>query len=251
MIRQHVVSRWKQGERYFRWRGGDVSRLEALADAVFALSLTLIVVSLEVPRDFSDLKQVFLQFPVFLACFAILLMCWYHHFLFHRRYGLEDGLTVFLNGVLLFVILFYVYPLKFLFTVLISNFLGIESEHVPTMSAGDGHALILIYSSGFAAVYLVLLLMGLHAWKLRDRLDLDDCEREVTRGEIRMYVISLAIGLLSIGIAALGRRYAPWAGIIYFLVGPAQGIHGYWTGRRVERIAADAGEPAANEAGEA
>jgi len=204
---------------------------------VFALSLTLIVVSLEIPRSFSDLKAVFLQFPVFLACFAILLMCWYHHFVYHRRYGLEDGVTVLLNGILLFVILFCVYPLNFLFTALISNLLGVRSEHVPTMTAADGHALILIYSAGFAAVYLVLLLVGLHAWRLRERLELDAREREVTRGEIRMYAISLGIGLLSIAIAALGGRFAPWAGLVYFAIGPLQGIHGYRTGKRVERIA--------------
>jgi len=34
------------GETDFRWRGGGVSRIEALSDAVFALALTLIVVSL-------------------------------------------------------------------------------------------------------------------------------------------------------------------------------------------------------------
>ena len=36
-------------EKNFRWRGGQVSRIEAFADAVFALSLTLLVVSADVP----------------------------------------------------------------------------------------------------------------------------------------------------------------------------------------------------------
>ena len=35
-------------DQAFRWRGGEVSRLEGLSDAVFAFAVTLLVVSLEV-----------------------------------------------------------------------------------------------------------------------------------------------------------------------------------------------------------
>ena len=38
-----------------------------------------------------------------------------------RRYGLHDGYTRFMNSLLLFVMLFYVYPLKFLFTLMIGQ----------------------------------------------------------------------------------------------------------------------------------
>jgi len=62
-----------RGERWFRWRGGEVSRLEALSDAVFALSLTLLVVALEVPRSSAELIRLFWQFPAFGICFAFLL----------------------------------------------------------------------------------------------------------------------------------------------------------------------------------
>ena len=55
-------------------------------------------------------------FVPFALMFAMVCWIWYEHNLFFRRYGLQDPWTVFLNCVLLFVVLFYVYPLKFLTT---------------------------------------------------------------------------------------------------------------------------------------
>ena len=120
MIREHLFHKRAPADPLFRWRGGEISRIEGLSDAVFAFALALIVVSLEVPRTYDDLLAVIRTFPAFAVCFALLMMCWYYHYKFFRRYGLEDFPTILLNTLLLFVILFYVYPLKFLFTALIN-----------------------------------------------------------------------------------------------------------------------------------
>ena len=97
----------------------DVNRIEAFSDAVFGFALTLLVVSLEVPRTYADMMNSVRALPAFAASFAILLMIWQEHHNFFRRYGVHDGVTIWLNGLLLFVVLFYVYPLKFLMTMLI------------------------------------------------------------------------------------------------------------------------------------
>ena len=95
-------------EKYFRWRSGEITRLEAFCDVVFGFALTLLVVSLEVPRNYGELMAAMRGFVPFAVCFAQLVMIWRAHYIFSRRYGLEDRYTVFLNVALLFVVLFYV-----------------------------------------------------------------------------------------------------------------------------------------------
>src|SRR5687767_12608155 len=117
MIRRPLIEKGVGQRTCFRWRGGDVSRVEGVSDAVFGFALTLLVVSLEVPSTFAQLRHALAGTPVFAICFAMLAWVWRRHYLFFRRYGLQDGYTVILNSLLLFVILLYVYPLKFMYGV--------------------------------------------------------------------------------------------------------------------------------------
>ena len=107
----------------FRIRGTEVSRLEGLADGVFALALTLLILSAEVPKTFDELRESVKGLPVFAICFATIMWYWAEHHKLSRRYGLTDRTMIVLNSFLLFVVLFYVYPLKFLFTLAISGVL--------------------------------------------------------------------------------------------------------------------------------
>ena len=54
----------------------------------------------------------------FALSFAMLVFLWAVHNGFFRRYGLNDTYTVLVNSVFLFLVLFYVYPLKFMSTAL-------------------------------------------------------------------------------------------------------------------------------------
>src|SRR5688572_8254675 len=95
-------------------RHREASRLEGFSDAVFGFALTLLVVSLETPETVGDLKALMRDMVPFALTFSMVCWIWYEHNIFFRRYGLQDALTVFINCVLLFVVLYYVYPLKFL-----------------------------------------------------------------------------------------------------------------------------------------
>ena len=105
----------------FRWRGTEISRIEGLSDAVFAVAVTLLVVSLEAPKTFGDLTRL-------------------------------------MHG---FVSFGYVYPLKFLFTVFTNGITGYRetdaSGHtIHAMQSADWRPLMEIYSAGFMALYVIL-----------------------------------------------------------------------------------------------
>jgi len=85
MIREHLFHKRAPADPMFRWRGGDLSRPEGLSDGVFAVTLTLLVVSLKVPTTFHELWLTIRDLPVFLVCFAMLMMVWRYHYLFFRR----------------------------------------------------------------------------------------------------------------------------------------------------------------------
>ena len=55
--------------------------------------------------------------------FALLVWIWSEHNTFFRRFGMQDAYTVALNAALLFVVLLYVYPLKFMFDRLFAGLL--------------------------------------------------------------------------------------------------------------------------------
>lgn len=133
-------------EEYFRWRAGEITRLEAFCDVIFGFAVTLLVVSLEVPHSYAELMADMRGFLPFAACFAQLVMIWRTHYRFSRRYGLEDSYTVFLNVVLLFLVLFYVYPLKFVFTLL-SLSGGTKAQYLCGFTPPDSHLSFFFLSS--------------------------------------------------------------------------------------------------------
>jgi uncharacterized membrane protein len=203
----------------FRVRGLEVTRLESFSDAVFGFALTLLIVSMEVPKIFADLIGTMRDFPAFAVCFAMLASIWNTHYKFSRRYGLDDATPRFLTCVLLFIVLFYVYPLKFLFNLSINDMIFGETVTAPLIKENEISALLSIYSFGFAGVYLSFALLYLHAWQLRDGLDLSEIEKLETRYIMWRLVAVAALGLV---VAVLARMawFPSWGGVIYLLLIP-------------------------------
>lgn len=227
MLRNTLIKR-QQGSRndYLRWRCHEILRIEALSDAVFAFSITLLIVSLEVPKTFTELTEVMQGFFAFAISFTFLFQIWYAQFKYFRRYGLQNFYITFLNGVLLFVVLFYMYPLKFLFNLIIPG--GMHElpagEEIITMDQVP--ALMIIYGLGFVSVQIIFLLMYKHAVKLKHELELTGKEVFITETKLYSFVIMIIIGVLSVTYAFLSEpRVAGNAGWFYILTAPALTIY--------------------------
>lgn len=233
MFREAWKRRESKNAHGFRMRGHEITRLESFSDAVFAFALTLLVVSLEVPKSFAELFNTMRGFVAFGVCFAILARIWNAHYVYCRRFGLDDGFVRFLTCVLLFIVLLYVYPLKFLFTLFINKMLlGIETGQ-PQITSDQAATLFVIYGVGFCAVHIALAFLYLRAYRLRDDLDLNALERLSTRWEIYGLLCKMGIGLISAGLAIiLHARDVVWAGFVYFSLFAIMRVHGSLHSRR-------------------
>jgi hypothetical protein len=227
------------------WPKHEVTRLEGFSDAVLAFAVTLLVVSLEVPKSFDELAETMRGFLAFAICFALLVYSWYEHAKFFRRYGLQDALTIALNAAFLFLVLFYVYPLKFLFTLIVNMAVfGTESPgvsgHGLVISSGQIRELFAIYGAGFIGVYAVLGLLYTRAYWKREALHLNDFQRFETRMSMIDHFSVASIGGLSVILTFVTNASYGWPGWAYFLIPVVHTVTGFMRGRRVARLRARA-----------
>ena len=228
-------------------RRDDPTRLEGFSDAVFGFSLTLLAFSLEVPDSIEALRTLAVaQLVPTLAAFALMCWIWAEHNAFFRQFGLQDSTTIVLNSALLFLVVFYTYPLKFMAVylwALVADIFDWTGIHAAIMSSGslapgtragrgDDFALMLIYNLGFIALFAIFALLYRHALRQKDALGLDALALFDARAGQRVHLISIGIGLTAVALMlALPRRLAGMSGMVYMLMGPAHGFHGARYGR--------------------
>jgi len=195
-LNQHI------GKDGFRLRGTATSRIDGFSDVVFGFALTLLVVSLEVPRTYDELHKILLAFYPFAICFTLFITIWYAHLQFFRRFGLHDVATISINCALLFTLLAYVYPLKFLFSLVVVGSVGHPTQAVFSNDT-QVRELIIVYGAGFAAIYLFLSALYWNAWRQRSLLCLSPLENTLTLTYLLYTAVLCCIGLLCCAIAAI------------------------------------------------
>lgn len=223
-------------EESFRMRGLAAGRLENFSDAVFALAITLLLISTSPPTTFAQLTRFLYELLPFAVCMTLLIMIWYEHTTFFLRYGLRNTTTVFLNTLFLLIVLFYVYPLKFLTRLMeipLAALFGnseLQREIMATISPQDIAQLMMIYGLGAASVFFILMIMYRYALAQAVALELTDIEVFDTRTKVRQNLLMGLVPLGSVVIAFLLRHH--WvaglvAGLFYFLYFPVMFTFGY------------------------
>src|SRR5438067_622065 len=102
--------------RGFRLRGLEMTRLETFIDAAFAFAISmLVIVAQQIPDNLEAILSAFKNVPTFICSIAVLGIFWRGHWLWSRRYGLEDGASAFISWMMIVTILIFIYPLKAIF----------------------------------------------------------------------------------------------------------------------------------------
>lgn len=225
----------------FRLRGLNMTRIETFTDAAFAFALTLLVISMDPPATMASLNDALRQIPAFVLSASLLMMFWSGHHNWSRRFGLDDAATIVLSCLLVFTMLVYVYPLRFMFSAMMAWIgdmanlpLGPERGSLGIRTLEEVNRMFVIYGLGFIAMSSAIALLNLHAWRRRAVLELDLAERQATRAELGAWTILIGTGVLSTIIAAAFPHAIPTAGWAYALLGVLMPLYG----RRARRRAA-------------
>lgn len=171
----------------FRWRGSNVTRIENLSDIVFAIALGMLITGVDAPRTLLDLRGFLINIVPTILGFCVLLGLWNGHYTFFRRYGVADAKIIILNAVLIFIVLFMAYPLRFAFDSLFGFITQVvtgdytRSINLGLRSYRDAAEIIVYFSLFYSAAFAVFALMQGHVLKKAELLSLNAHELAVSK----------------------------------------------------------------------
>jgi len=202
----------------------NISRIEAFSDAVFAVAATLMVVSFDMNDNSILHESNATSFITFGISFFVLIGFWWVHYNFFRRTDYMDNWIIALNALLLFVTIYYVFPLK----SLINSWFGNEILNI------EGFVLLFeLYSLGFALIFTCFSLMYYRAYKKTRQLE-NSIELLFYSRHFGLYVF-IAVTSMLLAKFQIGLRYA-LPGLIYSLLGPLCYFHGVTFRRKFKTI---------------
>lgn len=196
---REAVYQNREHDPRIHYRGENPSRLDNLTDGVFGIAITLLIFNLSNPNSFEDLITFTKTLPAFLISIGFLVMIWKEHLRFSEIYTLQDVWLVIYNTLFIALIIFYVYPLRFL-TLFLTNFFF--DTNIDVKIKGTQVPELMIYYGFIAfALYFVLFLFYHRALQLKEKIKLNDFEYFYTRQQRIRLLLMFAIPMLSIIVA--------------------------------------------------
>ena len=232
--------------RGFRLRGMEMTRLETFIDAAFAFAISMLVIAAQqIPDNIQALLAAFKNVPTFVCSIAVLGIFWRGHWLWSRRYGLEDGVSILISWTMIVTILILIYPLKAIFGAmwfLISSGQVGQPFSLHTTEA-QARTIFVIYALGLVALSAEILLLNLRAWQLQEPLRLNAREKFFTRWEVFGWSIPMMVGLVSLVLAlTLPINQIAWSGWLYFSMAILVPIQREWRRQRSRGLGAGKSE---------
>lgn len=233
----------------FRYRGLDQTRIETFSDAVFAVAFTLVVLSSAVPETFAQLRSSIQDILPSFICIVLIVVIWYQHYVFFIRYGLQNTKTVTVNTFLLFMVLIYIYPLKFLARFLVELYGGLivgrpdnfMDSFGGEMNSSNMTLLMTAYGAGATLIFLAMAWLYRHAYRKRDELELNEYEAFATKISLWQNLLMSSIPFLSTIVAyfhifGYGALNFGIAGFIYMLYPPVMMTFGYRVKKKSKKL---------------
>jgi uncharacterized membrane protein len=230
-------------ENGIRLRGTDATRLDTFVDAAFAFAVTLLVISVdEVPSSYDEFMQALGQIPAFLACFALMMLFWWGHHNWSRKFGLHETPSTLLSLALVALVLIYVYPLRLISGAFFSNASGGALPSGLNLTLEQLTDMFIVFGIGFSTMSGALVALYLRVDACRDQLQLNARERYFARSEAATWGVLTATGLISTLMALLlPSRLGPAAGFVYWSLIISMPIQSYFAKRGRRRF--DIGPP--------
>ncbi|WP_420576360.1 TMEM175 family protein [Ekhidna sp.] len=233
----------------FRYRGLNQTRIETFSDAVFAVAFTLVVLSSAVPETFSELRKSIHDIIPSFICIVLIVVIWYQHYVYYLRYGLQNTKTVTINTFLLFLLLIYVYPLKFLARFLVELYGGLifgrpdnfMNNFGGEMNSENMTLLMTAYGAGATLIFMAMTWLYREAYKKREELELNEYETFSTKVSLWQNLLMSSIPFLSTIVAFLhpfgyGALNFAIAGFIYMLYPPVMITFGYRVKKKSRKL---------------
>ncbi len=183
----------------------EFTRIVAFSDGVFAIAITLLVLSLQIPQGLSDfpkaLRDQLPNFFAFALSFAVLARVWLFHHRFFAALGRFDSRLIVLNFLYL------------AFVTLVPFSAGVIGDY------GKESAAAIVYAVNMAALGAIGAVTTIHAF--RSHLIKPEVAEavEIEVGPANWLVAT--VFLVSIPIALVNANVAEWSWIVFFVMAGA------------------------------